>query len=141
MFAADENGHLIRRIHRLGDPPKPEPEPLDLEKTRIKKMIRLVDAGVIYDREMFENLIYDFVSMPDEFWEDCANLLDDTRTALFCKFIDDTLTPVDFEPSPVVFMVQWDPVVAEQKRRELKPIYVALREFWHNHHSRRTKSR
>ena len=132
MFTADENGRLIRKLHRLGEPPEPESTPLDREKNRIQKLLRFVDAGKVYDHEMYENLLYQFISMPNRFWDECADLLDDTRTRLFCKYIDDKLIPVDFEPSPMPFMVQWDPLVAEQKKRELKPKYKDIHEFWHN---------
>ena len=137
VFEVDKGGQLTRKMHRLGDPREPELPPLDREKQRISKHIRFVDAGVIYDHEIFENLLWQFVSMPQEYWEECAYLPDDTRLGSFCKFVDDKLIPVDFEPSPMAFMVRWDESVAEQKKKEMKPKYKELHSFLHEHHNRR----
>jgi hypothetical protein len=131
MFHADENGEVIRKGRHVGDPMPPPPTPEESAVRSISKYVRLLNAGIISIDEFRYNVLLCFAHMPERCWLASADVMPPDIAADFRSYLADYLTPVDFMPSPTPFMVdtRFEAAIA-QKKRELRPKYLALHQFW-----------
>jgi hypothetical protein len=68
-----------------------------------------------------------FISFPEHCWNACLEVIPDSLYRDFFEYVAQHLQPVDFMPSPNAFLVDSrDDAVVEQKRREMRPKYVAF---------------
>jgi hypothetical protein len=131
VFDADENGDLIRKRHRVGDPIPAPPTPEESAVRSISKYVRFLSADKITIDEFRYNVILSFAHMPETCWRASADAMPPDVAADFRAYVDDYLRPVDFMPSPTPFMADTRSENAiEQKKHELRPKYVALHRFW-----------
>lgn len=131
IFDADKNGGLLRKRGRVGDPTPPPPTPEESAVRTISKSVRFLNAEKITIDEFRYNVLLSFAHMPETCWRAGADAMPPEIAADFRSYVHDYLVPVDFMPSPTPFMVRTDSdTTIEQKKRELRPKYVALHEFW-----------
>lgn len=131
IFDVDENGTLIQRRYRIGEEPRQTLSPLESEIKSITRFVRFLESGKITADEFQFNILLYFVKMSDSFWPEVASIIPDAVAQRFREYVREFLVPVDFMPSPAVFMVNTrSEAEIEAKKRELRPKYEALHRFW-----------
>lgn len=131
IFDADENGQVIRKGGRVGDPRPPEPTPEELAVGSILNNVHILQAGIITIDEFRYNVLLRFAYISEDLWRAASGVMPPDLAADFRSYLDDYLIPLDFMPSPTPFMVDTRSEEAiAQKKRELRPKYVALHRFW-----------
>lgn len=97
----------------------------------ISNKVRLLTNDRITTDEFNYNALLHFADMPESCWHAGAEVIPPAVARMFRDYVGSFLVSVDFMPSPTVFMVgaPSDEEI-EHKKREMRPTYVALHEFW-----------
>jgi hypothetical protein len=98
---------------------------------RCRTLIRLCEQGRINADEFCYNFLITLVGESELCWQECVNLVPAAVAGDLYANARRLLEPVDFMPSPGVFLVRFPPLddEVEAKKLELRPRYSCVFEL------------
>lgn len=92
-----------------------------------RRLASQLTRGLVTQDEFNANFTWNVVSLPAEAAPQAVDMIPAPVLGEYFDFLRAELEPVDFMPSPAVFLVDTScEAAAERKRRELRPKYVRL---------------